>query len=367
MLDSSSPESRLRLLDTVCSCSSFALVADRLLEPLASALGASSSVFLEFVERPGVGVGVGKRSYVGARPWSVDAYAERFFRADPLIERRLALLGEADGDETPSVNALPEAGEVRDSDYYHRFLRPSDIAHVVGLSVPFRSGLGRAMLCLGFHRRHGSAPFGAAELGLLQQLAPVMRSILSSLAAREALPLSGALVDRITRTHRGSGYLVFDEDLIVLHAGGRASEDLGIAAAGPGDAASGGSLLGELRRRLLAEPPPAGGAPQQFSLVRPTDALAVGIEAQAVATGSGQRLIVTTSAADARSPGDACGRYGLTARENEVARLVCAGSSNIGIARTLGIAVRTVENHLRSIYEKAGVRSRTQLAARLLL
>jgi len=366
MQDSSSTEGRLRLLDAVSSCSSFALIADRLLEPMAAALGASSSVFLEFVERPGAGVGVGKRSYVGARPWSVDAYADRFFRDDPLIKRRFALLTDGAGDETPSVNVLSEAGEVRDSEYYRRFLRPSDIAHVFGLLVPFRSEFGRAILCLGFHRRHDSAPFGTAEFGLLRQCAPMLGSILSSLAAREALSVSGALLDRITRTQRVSGYLVLDEDLMVLHAGGRASEELGMTAAGVSEATSNGNLLGALRRRLLAQPPQIDAAPQQFSLLRLDDALAVGIEAHAVTTGSGQRLIVTTSTAEARVPGDDRGRCGLTAREGEVARLVCAGSSNAEIARTLGIAVRTVENHLRAIYEKVGVRSRTQLAARLL-
>jgi class 3 adenylate cyclase/DNA-binding CsgD family transcriptional regulator len=49
---------------------------------------------------------------------------------------------------------------------------------------------------------------------------------------------------------------------------------------------------------------------------------------------------------------------GLTAREVEVLRLVAAGLSDAEAARQLFLSVRTVNAHLRSIYRKAGVRSR---------
>jgi DNA-binding CsgD family transcriptional regulator len=108
--------------------------------------------------------------------------------------------------------------------------------------------------------------------------------------------------------------------------------------------------------------------PARFSLPRRGGAAAVEVEVHAVATESGLRLVATTSTAVcARATTDGCQRFGFTSRENEVARLVCGGNSNPEIGRALGIALRTVENHLRSIYAKAQVSSRTQLAARLLL
>jgi DNA-binding CsgD family transcriptional regulator len=55
----------------------------------------------------------------------------------------------------------------------------------------------------------------------------------------------------------------------------------------------------------------------------------------------------------------------LSARELEVAEAVAMGLSNKQIAATLHISVRTVENHLRSIFEKLGVTTRTRLAAKL--
>jgi len=52
----------------------------------------------------------------------------------------------------------------------------------------------------------------------------------------------------------------------------------------------------------------------------------------------------------------------LTPREQEVLKLVCYGLSNKEIAQHLYLSVRTIENHLASIYRKLGVRSRTEAA-----
>ena len=54
----------------------------------------------------------------------------------------------------------------------------------------------------------------------------------------------------------------------------------------------------------------------------------------------------------------------LTAREEEVVRRVLAGDRNAEIAAALGMSEATVKTHLTHVYEKAGVRSRTELSAR---
>src|SRR5258708_21924018 len=51
---------------------------------------------------------------------------------------------------------------------------------------------------------------------------------------------------------------------------------------------------------------------------------------------------------------------GLTAREVEVLRLAAQGLSYAQIAERLIISARTVDAHLRSIYGKLGVTSRTE-------
>jgi DNA-binding CsgD family transcriptional regulator len=55
----------------------------------------------------------------------------------------------------------------------------------------------------------------------------------------------------------------------------------------------------------------------------------------------------------------------LTATETQIAELVVAGRRNDEIAGELFITRRTVEANLTRVYRKLGVRSRTELAARL--
>jgi len=55
----------------------------------------------------------------------------------------------------------------------------------------------------------------------------------------------------------------------------------------------------------------------------------------------------------------------LTAREQEIARLVAAGDSNPEIAAALFLSRKTVERHVSNILHKVGARNRTELATRL--
>jgi DNA-binding CsgD family transcriptional regulator len=57
--------------------------------------------------------------------------------------------------------------------------------------------------------------------------------------------------------------------------------------------------------------------------------------------------------------------YGLTSREQQVTRLVLQGDSTAQIAASLVISAHTVQQHLKNIFEKTGVRSRRDLVGKV--
>src|SRR5690606_10188418 len=58
--------------------------------------------------------------------------------------------------------------------------------------------------------------------------------------------------------------------------------------------------------------------------------------------------------------------YGLSPREAEVARLVLRGSSTQHISESLHISRHTVQDHLKGVFDRGGVRSRRDLVGVLL-
>ncbi len=61
-----------------------------------------------------------------------------------------------------------------------------------------------------------------------------------------------------------------------------------------------------------------------------------------------------------------CEKHGISKREREIIEQVMAGRSNKDIEQALFISRNTVKNHLYSVFQKAGVKSRNQLVHRVL-
>jgi DNA-binding NarL/FixJ family response regulator len=79
--------------------------------------------------------------------------------------------------------------------------------------------------------------------------------------------------------------------------------------------------------------------------------------------GIASRLLARTPA-QMSGPAATSGQHNLTVREREVLDLLAYGTSNRQIARSLGLSLKTVQNHVSRILDKLQAADRTQAALR---
>jgi non-specific serine/threonine protein kinase len=127
----------------------------------------------------------------------------------------------------------------------------------------------------------------------------------------------------------------------------------------------------EALREAIGAPPPRHTARARGALTATRRGL--GQEAFAAAWAAGRALSLAEAVAEAlqTSPdateqstpvahAEASARYGLTAREVEVLRLIADGRSNPAIAEELYISPRTAQTHVQNIFTKLGIGSRAE-------
>jgi DNA-binding NarL/FixJ family response regulator len=82
---------------------------------------------------------------------------------------------------------------------------------------------------------------------------------------------------------------------------------------------------------------------------------------------AGRVAIVCERAATPEATAVRLEAHGVTAREREIADLLARGLTNPEIAARLVLSLYTVQDHIKSLFEKTGVSSRQELVARVFL
>lgn len=258
----------------------------------------------------------------------------------------------ANGPVRANALELAAGGDLGVSHRFRAILEP------LGLGDELRASLLDGETCWGFlclHRALGERSFSREEADSLASLAPVManglrRSLLQQAAAAGAEQF---------------GVVLLADDLTLIGMSGPAERWL--------------AEISDQEWPTRHELPPVlvGVAARLQNLDRESNLSATAriqtasgiwlvVQASKLSSAaSGQTAVILGPAAQTELAPLIMRAYSFTSRESDVARLVLSGLSTKEIAARLRISELTVQQHLKSIFDKTGVRNRRQLAAQI--
>lgn len=248
---------------------------------------------------------------------------------------------------------LAAGGDLTASYRFREILEP------LGLGDELRASLVADGRCWGFiclHRGLGERSFTAQEAGWMAALAPAMADGLRrSLVAQAAYAGS-----------REVGVIVLAEDLSLVGISGQAERWLADIA--DEDWPSGNELppvlLGVAGRLRAVEAGASTGV--ATARVRTSSGAWLQVQASRLSGEAGsQTAVLLAPAGTIELAPLIMEAYSFTRREAEITRLVLSGGSTKEIAAGLQISELTVQQHLKSIFDKAGVRTRRELMAQV--
>jgi DNA-binding CsgD family transcriptional regulator len=249
-------------------------------------------------------------------------------------------------------------GERTTSARYNEIMRP------VGLGDELRAALTVGDECWGYvclHREDGPLGFTSDEAATLQRLAP---HIAIALRREAVLTNAAANLDQL-----GPGVVVLADDLSVIAMTPQAEQLLSLIEP---YGASGLPLPVAIYSVAIALSAVERGVSSPKTMPMTRVASKVGppmrLSASRLQSADGVDQVAVVVELDVSGPSipRILSAHGLTTREAEVATHVLRGSSTDAISAELHISRYTVQDHLKSVFDKVGVRSRRELIGRLL-
>jgi DNA-binding CsgD family transcriptional regulator len=227
------------------------------------------------------------------------------------------------------------------------------------LIAALRTPAGEVWGALGLYRGPGQPMFDGAELDFVRRVAPALAE-----GARRAL-LVGEAAD--PEGPDAPGLVVLSRAGEVESATPGVERWLRELPDGDWDAGRLPSSVRAVAGRALrtAEHPDEPGQVAVSRVLSRSGTWVVLHGASLVSGGDLRVAVIVEPAHPARIAPLLMSAYGLTEREQHVTRLVLQGDSTAEIAERLVVSVHTVQQHLKGVFDKTGVRSRRDLVGKV--
>jgi DNA-binding CsgD family transcriptional regulator len=250
------------------------------------------------------------------------------------------------------------SGDPSRSPGWNRFVRP--YGGDQELLVALRTRSGEAWGVLGLYREPGRPQFDSDEFAFLREVAPALaEGAQRGLLVGEAADPDGP---------EAPGLIVLTDDWRVESL--TPGVDRWLDELPDGDWEARGrlppSVLAVAGRALRTAE--GAEAPGEVAVARVLSRAGrwLALHGAALVAGGARRVaVIVEPAQPARITPLLMAAYGLTEREQDVTRRVLQGYSTAEIAARLAVMPQTVQQHLKSVFDKTGVRSRRELVGKV--
>lgn len=367
------PELRHKDLKEIISLSGLALECNSIHELKTEVLGkiqrsvdATSSVYCEMNPLPG-GWQFSHSMSNDAPTEKPEEWCEHYHTCDPFVTRISKQLYE-EPDRQILSNYVVRHREYVESEFYYDFMAPQSIYHVMITSLTKNQ---RPVGLLGLHRPRAKYEFSETDKLKIKFLAPHLSASIEKIKLLETTEERRRIIDILASCGEQKGLIILNQDLVPVFVNNQIAKlfhlPVNQLCADPVV-----TLPPQIYQHCKAlrqsfKPHSNDNVDEPIEIINDdgTETFSFRIRVWESENGGLCFLIFVGTKSQNMIEKQVLEAYSLSKREIDIAQLVCAGMSNPEIAEHLFISVRTVENHLRSIYPKVGVHNRTGLVSRL--
>ena len=256
-------------------------------------------------------------------------------------------------------------------EYYSDFLKPQSIHHQMSIYLKSKH---RLLGVLGLYRPSSANEFSSRDQAKANLLAPYLAGALENAIISEQNARQNAIIDSIATHIPNKGIIVMDESMEPIYQNKHAFRFFSyLNSPQQGQRISSHSIPKEVYLRCKelfrfaradesSEPPR-----KQCKLSCQVDKKKFSIHLRLITYRNKKPLLFLYFSPEEYelNLSKRIMRYGLSKRQAEVVFLLNQGLTNKEIGSKLFISKYTVENHLKSIFQKMGVKNRTELSYRL--